>query len=87
MHLAKKIKELSRYLHTDLEVKTVFTPTPMVSFRNARKIRDYLLRYYRDYLVSLHSLEQNIGSRKYNKRRFAVYNNIESTYPFSSSYC
>ena len=42
--LAKKIKELSKYLHLDLEVKAVFTPTPMVSFRNARKIKDYLVR-------------------------------------------
>ena len=42
--LAKKIKKLSKYLHLDLEVKAVFTPTPMVSFRSARKIKDYLVR-------------------------------------------
>ena len=41
--LARKIKELSKYLHINLEVKTVFTPTPMVSFRSARKIKDYLV--------------------------------------------
>ena len=28
--LTKKINELSKYLHIDLEVKAVFTPTPMV---------------------------------------------------------
>ena len=40
--LAKKIKELSKYLHLDLdlEIKAVFTPTPMVSFCSARKIKD-----------------------------------------------
>ena len=36
--LAKKIKELSKYLLIDLEVRAVFTPKPMVSFRSARKI-------------------------------------------------
>ena len=35
--VAKKIKELSKYLHLDLQVKAVFTPTTMVSFRSARK--------------------------------------------------
>ena len=41
--LANKIEEFSKYLHLDLEVKAVFTPTPMVSFRSARKIKDYLV--------------------------------------------
>ena len=58
MFLAKKIKELSKYLHTDLEVKTVFTPTPMVSFHSASKIKDYLVR------AKLYLLEQNLVSRK-----------------------
>ena len=31
--LAKNIKELSKYLYIDFEVMTVFTHTPMVSFR------------------------------------------------------
>ena len=44
MFLADKIKELSKYIHLDLEVKGVFTPTPTVSFRSARKIKDYLVR-------------------------------------------
>ena len=44
--LAKKIKKLSKYLHIDLEVNTVFIPTPMISFCSARvlEIRDYLVR-------------------------------------------
>ena len=53
--LAKKIKELSKYLHIDLEDKTVFIPIPMASFRSARKIRDYLVR------AKLYSLERNVG--------------------------
>ena len=35
--VAKKIKELSKYLLLDLQVKAVFTPTTMVSFCSARK--------------------------------------------------
>ena len=37
--LTNKIKELSEYLHTDLEVKAAFTTTPMVSFRSVRNQR------------------------------------------------
>ena len=37
--LTNKIKELSKYLHTDLEVKAAFTTTPMVSFRSVRNQR------------------------------------------------
>ena len=77
--LAKKIKELSKYLHLDLEVKAVFTPVPMVSFRSARKIKDYLVR------AKLYPLQRNVGSRKCNKSRCEVCNNIESTDLFSST--
>ena len=73
---AKKIKELSKYLHLDLEVKAVFTPTPMVSFCSTRKIKDYLVR------AKLYRLEQNVGSRKCNKSRCKVCDNIESTDSF-----
>ena len=58
LSLAKKSKEPSKYLHTDLELKTVFTSTPLVSFRSARKIRDYLVR------TKLYSLEQHTGSTR-----------------------
>ena len=77
--LARKIKELSKYLHIDLEVKAALTPTPMVSFRSAKKIKDYLVR------AKLYPLERDLGSRKGNKSRCEVCNNIESTDPFSST--
>ena len=77
--LAKTIKGFSKYLHIDLEVKTVFTPTHMVSSRSARKIRDYLVR------AKLYPLERNVGSRKCNKRRCEVCSNIESADLFSST--
>ena len=71
--LAKKIKELPKYLHLDLEVKAVFTSTRMVSFRSARKIKDYLVT------AKLYPLERNVGSTKCNKSTCEVCNNIEST--------
>ena len=51
----------------------------MVSFRSARKIRDYLVR------GKLYPLEQNVGSGKCNKSRCEVSNNIESADLFSST--
>ena len=53
--LAKKIKGPSKCLHIDLEVKAVFRPAPMVSFRSARKVKDYLVR------TKLYPLERNIS--------------------------
>ena len=76
--LAKKIKELSKYLHRDLEAKAVFTPAPMVSFRSVRKIKDYLVR------AKLHPLERNVDSRKCSQSRCEKCN-IESTDLFSST--
>ena len=58
----------------------MFTPKQMVSFGSARKIRDYLVR------AKLYPLEQNVGSRKCNKSRCEVCNNIQSTDLSSSSY-
>ena len=69
----KKIKEKFECLHVDLEGEAVFTPTPKVSFRSARKVKRYLVR------AKLYLLERNLGSRKCNKIRCEVCNNIEST--------
>ena len=77
--LTKKIKKLSKYLHIDLEVKAVFTLTPTASYRSVRKIKDYLVR------AKIYPLERNIGSRKFNKIKCQVCNNIESTDLFSST--
>ena len=44
----------------------MFTPTPMGSFRSARKFKDSLVR------AKLHPIEKNIGSRKCNKIRCEV---------------
>ena len=38
------------------DVKNVFTPPPMISFRSARKLSSYLVR------AKLYSLERTIGS-------------------------
>ena len=51
----------------------------MVSFRSARKIKDYLVR------AKPYPLEWNIGSRKCNKIRSEVCNNTEGTDLFSST--
>ena len=42
----------------DQEVKKVFTPKPMVSFRSARKLSSYLVR------AKLYTLKRKVGSFK-----------------------
>ena len=43
-------------LHMDQEVKTTFTPQPMVSYRSVRKLSSYLVR------VRLYPIEKKVGS-------------------------
>ena len=42
--LGKLIKDLLPFLYSDEEVQKVFSLPPMVSYRSARKIKDYIVR-------------------------------------------
>ena len=42
--IAQIMKKLKHLLYQDDSVKRVFTPPPMVSYRNARKLSSYLVR-------------------------------------------
>ena len=66
-------------LYMNQDVKNVFTPGPIVSFRKASKRRSYLVR------VKLNPLERTIGSKKCGKPRCEVCLNIEETDTFIST--
>ena len=51
----KLIKDLLLFLYSDEEVQNVFSLPPMVSYRSATKIRDYIVR------SKLYSHERNVG--------------------------
>ena len=61
------------------EVKNVFTPGPIVSYRCARKISSYLVR------AKLYPLERKVGSVKCGKSRCEVCLNIQETDTFTST--
>ena len=42
--LGKMIRDLLSFLYSDGEVQKVFSPPPIVSYRSARKIKDYIVR-------------------------------------------
>ena len=42
--LGKRIRDLLPSLYSDGEVQKVFLPPPIVSYRSARKIKDYIVR-------------------------------------------
>ena len=46
------------------DVKNVFTPTPMISFRSARKLSSYLVR------AKLYPLERTVGSVQCKGKQF-----------------
>ena len=53
-----------RILHMDKEVKKVFTPRPMVSFRSAHKLNSYLVRAKLYTCVRVNDAKSAITSRK-----------------------
>ena len=57
----------------DNEVKRVFTPKPMISFRSARKLSSYLVR------AKLYPTERIVG------KRCEVYINFNKTSTFTSA--
>ena len=62
----------------DQDVKKVFTPKPMVSFRSARKLSSYLVR------TKLYPLERKVGSFKCNVKRCQTCLNVNETDSFAS---
>ena len=66
-------------LHMNQEVKNVFTPGPIVSYRSTRKISSYLVR------AKLYPLERKVSSEKCGKPRCEVCLNIHETDTFTST--
>ena len=71
--LGKLIKDLLPFLYSDEEVQKVFSPPPMVSYRSARKIKDYLIR------SKLYPLERNVDCGGCGNGRCQVCENIKIT--------
>ena len=66
-------------LYMDQEVKTVFPPKPMVSFRSARKLSRYLLR------AKLYTLKRKLGSFECKGKRCQISLNVTETDSFKKS--
>ena len=74
------MKKYQNILYQDETVKRVFTPFPMVSYRNARKLSNYFVR------AKLYPLKRKKGSYNCGSSRCQVCNNIEETEIFSSTF-
>ena len=70
---------LNVYIYMNQEIKNVFTPGPIVSYRSARKINSYLVR------AKLYPLERKVGSENCGKSRCEVCLNIHKTDTFIST--
>ena len=66
------------YLYADQEVRKVFTPSPLVSFRSARNLKSFLVR------SNVYPLERKTSSEKCNGKRCLVCLNIAETDTFKS---
>ena len=62
------------------EVKKVFYPVPMVSFRRAKKISSYLVRR-----ADMYSSKRTVSPFKCNKSRCKVCLNVNETGTFAST--
>ena len=71
--IASIMKKYQNILYQDETVKRVFTPFPMVSYRNARKLSSYLVH------AKLYPLKRKRDCYKFGSSRCQVCNNIEET--------
>ena len=77
--MKKVIHKYLDLLYMDNEVKRVFTPKPMISFRSARMLSSYLVR------AKLYPTERIVGSYKYGGKRCEVCINVNETSTFTST--
>ena len=77
--LHKIIRDNTYLLYMNEEVKNLFLPGPMVSFRGARKLSSYLVR------AKLYPLHRKIGSKKCAKNRCEVCDYVTDTDTFTST--
>ena len=61
------------------EVKSVFTPAPMISFRSARKLSSYLVR------EKLYPLERTVGLAQCKGKRCQTCHNVKEAETFTST--
>ena len=61
------------------DVKSVFTPAPMISFSSLRKRSSYLVR------ATLYPLERTVGSVQSKGKRCQIYYDVKETEPFTST--
>ena len=61
------------------EVKTAFTPGPMISFRNAKKLSSYLVR------AKLYPIERTVESFKCNGKSYQIFLNMMETDTLTST--
>ena len=53
--LGKLIRDLLPFLYSNREFQKVFSPSPIVSYKSARKIKDYIVR------LKLYPVERKVG--------------------------
>ena len=77
--LHKIIRDNTYLLYMNEEVKNLFLPGPMVSFRGARKLSSYLVR------AKLYPLNRKIGSKICAKNRCGICDYVTDTDTFAST--
>ena len=76
--LGKLSKDLLPFLYNDKEVEKVFSPSPIASYRSARKIKDYIVRF------KLYPAERSVDCRGCGGSRCQVWENMKVTHIFTS---
>ena len=77
-NISKIIKKHIKHLYADPEVRSVFTPLSIASFRSVRNLRSHLVR------SKLYPQDRKIGSSKCNSPRCLTCNKIKEYDTFTS---
>ena len=76
--LGKVSRDLLPFLYSDGEVQRIFSPPPIVSYRSARKLKDYIVRF------KLYTVERKVGCRGCGRFMCHVFKSISITEEFTS---
>ena len=76
--LGKLIRDLIPFLYSDGEVQKVFSPPPIISYRSARKMKDYIVR------SKLYPVERKVNCRECGSSQCQVCKSINITEEFTS---
>ena len=77
-NLSTTLRENFNIFYSDLEFRTVFTPSPLIAYRSPQNLKSFLVR------SKTYPLQRTVSSSKWGSKRYQVCLNVSETDIFES---